>query len=139
MDGIAFSPDGKLLATSSYDRTVRLWEAPTGKHLWTFTDHTDPVEKVAFSPDGKLLAAGARNGVVWVWDVAGRTRFRAFREFKYVAAAVAFSPDSRRLAVAAEDTRGAGFVRVWDLATGATTPHLASPRQSNGCLLPPGR
>src|SRR4051812_18915372 len=57
--GLAFSPDGKLLASAGYDRTVRVWDATTGAVRHTLKDHSDSVYGVAFSPDGSLLASVA--------------------------------------------------------------------------------
>ena len=59
VDSIAFSPDGKLLASSSWDNTIKLWDVARGSELRTFTGHSWIVHGVAFSPDGKLLASGS--------------------------------------------------------------------------------
>ena len=67
---LAFSPDGKALATCGYDRLIRLWDTATGKLVRDLKDHSDAVYAVAFSPDGKLLASGAADRAVKIWDVA---------------------------------------------------------------------
>ncbi len=70
VNSVAFSPDGKRLATGSYDSTVKLWDAATGQELLTLKGHASDVWSVAFSPDGKRLATGSRDQTVKLWSAA---------------------------------------------------------------------
>ena len=115
VQSVAWSPDGKTLATGSRDKTVRLWDPATGKTLRTLTGSDDWVLSVAWSPDGKTLATATADGTALVWDVATGTTLRTFTCPSAVWS-VAWAPDGKTLATAILDQTA----RIWDVATGET-------------------
>lgn len=115
---LAFSHDGRTVATAGWDTGIRLWDVASGRAVGAL-GRPDRIRDVAFGPDGKTLAAVGDDGTVRLWDVADGLAF-ATRTGR-PAGAAAFSPDGRTLATAGHDDT----VRVWDVTGGANTATLA--------------
>ncbi len=109
---MAYSPDGKILASCSNDRTVRLWEVTTGRLLETLEGHRDKVRCLAFAPDGSLFASGSDDGTVILWDGKTHAASATLSGSQGAVPAVAFSPDGTTLAAASVDAT----ITLWDVA-----------------------
>ncbi|QDU23850.1 Serine/threonine-protein kinase PknB [Urbifossiella limnaea] len=114
--GLAFRPDGRLVAAGLADGTVKFWDTDTGELRLQVAAHPGPVTAVAFSPDGRWVATtGIHDKVIRVWDADSGRPVRALRGHDRVPEVVAFDPTGRALVSASTDTPSA--VRAWDLTT----------------------
>ncbi len=106
---VAYSPDGKHLASASRDRTAKVWDTETGKEVFSLP-HDQTVNWVAYSPDGKHLATRSAGGTVRIWDVRPRKEVRTLPNTE----GLAFSPDGKTLASGSSDNT----IKLWDAASG---------------------
>jgi WD40 repeat protein len=112
--GLAYSPDGRLLAGPYEGNQVGLWEADTYRLVGTLTGHEGTVLSVAFSADGRLLASGGADSLIKVWDVSSKECLRTLSGHADEVFAAVFHPDGSRIASGGRDR----LVRLWDAATG---------------------
>ena len=113
VSSIAWSPDGKILASNSVDDTIRLWDPRSGAFLQELTGHTDSIYSVAWSPDGKMLASGSVDDTIRLWDPRSGQCIRILEEHTDSVLCVSFSTNSHLLGSKSRD----GTVRFWSTDT----------------------
>lgn len=118
---VAFSPNGKQIASGSRDNTVRIWDVYSGQpYLHPFVGHRRWVRSVAFSPDGKHIVSGSMDNTVRVWNVrGGNLHLPPFEGHRGGIWCVVFSPSGKQIASASDDDT----IRVWDALNGKQYLH----------------
>lgn len=116
---VAFSRDGKLLASGGADKAIKLWEVSSGRELRTFIGHTASINSVAFSPDGNRIVSASEDQTVRVWDTRTGSETHSLKGRFDPNVQVAFSPDGKQLASTS------GTVHLWNAQTGAEVKRLA--------------
>ena len=102
--------DGKRVVSGSHDKTVRVWDASTGKELHTLKGHREPIINMAFAADGTRIVSGSADGWLLVWD-SSRGAHLSGLHTKTAIKAMAVRPDGKRVATPGEDRS----VRIWEL------------------------
>ena len=129
VENIAFSPDGRWLASASDDNTAKIWDLERGLELRTLRGHTKPVRAVAFSRDGRLVATASDDNVVKLWDVATGEELFSKPTGNHILGmiSVTFDPSGKQLISLHQDRT----VTVWDVATGEPTSRFKAGDSSN--------
>ncbi|CAE6503940.1 unnamed protein product [Rhizoctonia solani] len=113
---VAFSPDGKRIASGSSDQSICVWSAPDGKLIsGPFKGHTDDIWSVTFSPDGRKIISGSSDNTIHIWDLGdSRSEFGPLAGHSSIVCSVAASPNGSIFASGSNDRT----IRIWDLKTG---------------------
>jgi len=111
---LAYSPDGKLIASGSRDESLRLWDAETGQCLKTLHFAGSWVQSVTFSPDGHCLVIGGNDAVVRIWDIAAERYQQTLKGHRDRILSLKFSADGQTLVSGSQDKT----IRVWDFDSG---------------------
>ena len=130
----ALSPNGRILATGSYDQKIKLWDVASGKELNTLSGHNGAVFGLAFRPDGKILASASADRTVKLWNADTGKRTDTLSQPLKEQYSVAFSPDGKRLYAGGADSR----IRVWQISDSAvetTNPMLDAHFAHEGTIL----
>ncbi|MEH2064197.1 MAG: hypothetical protein V7K50_18350 [Nostoc sp.] len=111
---VAFSPDGRMIASGSHDKTIKLWDVTAGRQIRTIQTHPDLVHSVAFSPDGRIIASGSYDKTIKLWDVTTGRQIHTVQGHSEWVNSVAYSPDGKILASGSNNKT----IKLWDVTTG---------------------
>ncbi|KZT37864.1 hypothetical protein SISSUDRAFT_1129241 [Sistotremastrum suecicum HHB10207 ss-3] len=117
---VAYSPDGRRLASASWDNTVRIWDVATGQQEQLLEGHSQQVLSVAYSPNGRYIISGSYDNTLKIWDAATGQQEHQLDGHSNWVESVAYSPDSKHIASGSVDNT----VRIWNAATGQQEQQL---------------
>lgn len=125
--GVAFSPDGRLLASCSNDKTIQLFQVDTGAKIRTIVGHAAQISSIAFSPDGQTLASCSNDNTVKLWEVATGQLIRSREGNNDWLYSVVFSPDGQKLASGGYSSN----IQVWDAIQGGLMQDITKAHSSH--------
>ncbi|MEH2226107.1 nSTAND1 domain-containing NTPase [Nostoc sp.] len=114
VNSIAYSPNGKQLASASADNTIKIWDVSNGQLLKTLTGHSSPLNSVTYSPNGQQLASASADNTIKIWDVSSGQLLKTLTGHSSPVNSVAYSPNGKQLASASADNT----IKIWDVSSG---------------------
>ncbi|HEY9621736.1 MAG TPA: TIR domain-containing protein [Crinalium sp.] len=114
VSSVSFSPDGKTLASGSWDNSIKLWNVETGELIRTLPGHQSSVRSVSFSPDGKTLASGSGDKTIKLWNVETGELIRTLMGHQSSVRSMSLSSDGKTLASGSDDNS----IKLWNVETG---------------------
>ena len=121
--GVTYSPDSKTIATSSKDKTIKIWHATNGSKLFDLRGHTGVVSSVTYSPDGRAIASGSDDKTIKIWNASTGGKVADLRGHTDAITRITYSPDGKTIATGSNDKT----VRIWDVVTGEKLSDLQGP------------
>ncbi len=115
VSSVSFSPDGKILASGSYDNNIKLWNAETAAEILTLKGHDGGLSSLSFSPDGKTLASGSYDSTIKLWNTETAAEILTLKGHEGTVSSVSFSPDGKILASGSYDST----IKLWNAETAA--------------------
>lgn len=128
ISAVAWSHDGKRIASASGDHTAQVWDASNGGHVLTYRGHSTDVLALAWSPNSQYIATGSLDNTVQVWNPVNGATLYTYRGHRDAIFDLAWSPDSKRVASVSND----GTVQMWDALTGQHVVTYTGPTSLRG-------
>ena len=114
VDFAAFSPNGRFIVSGSFDRTIKIWDAETGREIRTLKGHSDLVHFAGFSPNGRLIVSASSDSTIKIWDAETGSEIRTLKGHLGRVFSATFSPNGLTIVSASDDTT----IKIWDTETG---------------------
>src|SRR6202035_5417189 len=125
---VAWSPNGKRIASASSDHTAKVWDASSGGHVLTYRGHSADVLTLAWSPNGQYIATGSLDNTVQIWNPTSGAQVYTYHGQSGAVFDLAWSPDNTRIASASSD----GTVKIWGALTGNNLVTYTGPSSLRG-------
>jgi WD40 repeat protein len=133
VQSMAYSPNGKTLASGSADKTIKLWDVSTGKEITNLQAHADGINSLVYSPDGKTLVSGSADKTIKLWDAATGKELATLQGHKIAVTTLEISPDGKTLASVGVNLPESyrSEIKLWDFDAAATRLRVSLPDDSN--------